>query len=151
MDIRDWVGFKHSWYRAFEVQLRTGSPPLQREGGQRFGRGKGSLAWLAGSELIISRQEFASWSCYVAGLHPLRLPPMSKPFAVLPDTPTCQLVIGGGQRGCSLNSQSMECGLCPQSNGEPRRTLAEARHARFHVLKDHEQEHLYKPPLWHCS
>lgn len=124
MDIRRWVGFKPVTLmaRAFEVQLRTGSPHLQRERGQRFGQGKGSLAWLTGSELIIfSRQEFASWSCYVAGLHPLRLPPISKPFTVLPDIPMCHLVIGG-QRGCSLNSQPIECGLCPQSNGEAWRT-----------------------------
>lgn len=55
--------------RAFEVQLRAGSPHLQREGGQRFGQGKGSLAWLTGLELIFffPWQEFASWSCYVAG------------------------------------------------------------------------------------
>lgn len=65
------------------------------------------------------------------------LPPISKSFTVLlVDIPTCHLVVRG-QGECSILSQVIECGLCPQSNEEPWRVLAEVMHAHFYALKDH--------------
>lgn len=79
MDVRDWVGFKsvsHPWLGL--LRFNSGRARLACREKEGRGLGKGKAAWhgslAQNSPMSFSRQEFASWSCYVAGLHPPGFP-----------------------------------------------------------------------------